>query len=158
MQLQCRLHASGMHQGSFYTGKSKMKLSWNYGGTSIWACTISVLDTMTVRALFGHSVFKFNQEMNSCCQEVISIYSHIKLNSAYKIIFLKSKLSTLNSILCVSKLKSLPAWQHEFISWLNLNGQKVHAPMTPSRLPVTWALIHDPDRLCFMIWSASACI
>lgn len=97
MQLQCRLHASGMHQGSFYTGKSKMKLSWNYGGTSIRACTISVLDTMTVRALFGHSVFKFNQEMNSCCQKVISIYSHIKLNSAYKIIFLKSKLSTLNS-------------------------------------------------------------
>jgi len=27
-----------------------------------------------VRALFGHCVFKFNQEMNSCCQEVICVF------------------------------------------------------------------------------------
>ena len=52
----------------------------------IWASV--KFGTILVCALFGHSVFKFNQEMNSCCQEVISIYSHqiefSILNSIFK--------------------------------------------------------------------------
>ena len=55
-----------------------------------------------VRALFGHSVFKFNQEINSCCQEVISIYAHIKIEfSVLNFDFQKMILSHSTSIFCL---------------------------------------------------------
>jgi len=55
-------------------------MSTQYLSSKRYMSMLLQLAHISVRALFDHSLFKFNQEINSCCQEVISIYAHIKLN------------------------------------------------------------------------------